>query len=420
MGKLKFFLLNFFSIIFISISLSAFNSDNALTASIILFIAFAMLLKSYYKLPLNIDKDILDKQKQLEVYTKELEDYEIGLYVPKYKFLTSIEYKNKLDKIRALQKALVSENKAVQGRTDWHVNGNKKLGKQMIKKTIKMMLKAFNGECDSIIYKVKYNNIDRIKLRIRKSYDAINELNSEIGLKISAEYLNLKFEELNLAYEYELKLEEEKEILREDREKEREEKALQKEIEKEKSKLDKEILHMSNMIEELKTKILTASDEDKLLYEEKLNELKENINVKEEQKNTLDFRKENIGAGYVYIISNIGAFGENVFKIGVTRRLDPMERITELSSASVPFKFDVHAIIFSYQAYELETSLHKTFEKNRVNLVNSRKEFFNISISDIENELNNYKDLTIEFVKEPEAKEYKETLKLKNLDMPNN
>ena len=141
--------------------------------------------------------------------------------------------------------------------------------------------------------------------------------------------------------------------------------------------------------------------------------MREKIERFNDEKEELEERLENTGAGYVYIISNIGAFGENVYKIGVTRRLEPLERIKELSSASVPFKFDVHALIFSYQAMDLEKELHKTFDKKRVNLVNGRKEFFNITIEEIEKVLEKYKNLTFEFRKEADAEEYRETLKLK-------
>ena len=137
------------------------------------------------------------------------------------------------------------------------------------------------------------------------------------------------------------------------------------------------------------------------------------INKYNNEKEELDYRLENIGAGYVYIISNIGAFGNDVFKIGVTRRLNPIERIMELSSASVPFKFDVHAMIFSYRAYELEKELHNKFNDSRVNLVNNRKEFFYTDILNIEKALEDYKDLTIEFNKTAEAEEYRETLKIR-------
>src|SRR5699024_8109211 len=126
-----------------------------------------------------------------------------------------------------------------------------------------------------------------------------------------------------------------------------------------------------------------------------------------------DYRNAHALAGYVYIISNIGAFGSDVFKIGVTRRLDPLERIGELSSASVPFKFDVHALIFSYQAYQLENELHAYFDDYRINKVNNRKEFFKVPINLIEQKLAEYKDLTIDFTKDPVAEEFRESLNLK-------
>ena len=216
------------------------------------------------------------------------------------------------------------------------------------------------------------------------------------------------------AYEYEQKKELEKELLREEREKERENKKVLQEIERKKRSINKEILHYENAADELENKILIANDAEKTELENKLSEIRKIIEKYNDEKEELDYRLENIGAGYVYVISNIGAFGENVFKIGVTRRLEPLERIRELSSASVPFKFDVHALIFSYQAFELEKELHNYFESKRVNMVNNRKEFFNITINEIEDVLNKYKDLTFEFNKIPDAEEYRETLKLRN------
>lgn len=124
----------------------------------------------------------------------------------------------------------------------------------------------------------------------------------------------------------------------------------------------------------------------------------------------MDYRESNARAGYVYIISNIGSFGNDVVKIGVTRRLEPLERINELSSASVPFKFDVHALIFSYDAYTLESQLHQHFSAHRINKVNNRKEFFKVSIEDIEEVLVSHKNLTIDFEKMAEAQEYRESL----------
>ena len=216
-----------------------------------------------------------------------------------------------------------------------------------------------------------------------------------------------------MGYRYEEQKQIEKEALREKRDAEREEKILQQEIERKKRNIDKEISHYKNAMEEIRIKMSIANEKEKKNLKKRLEEIQRTIDQYSDEKEELDYRLENIGAGYVYIISNIGAFGENVFKIGVTRRLEPLERIKELSSASVPFKFDVHALIFSYQAYNLEKELHNLFSDKRVNLVNNRKEFFNINIEEIENALSKYKELTFEFTKIPEAEEYRETLKLK-------
>ena len=165
------------------------------------------------------------------------------------------------------------------------------------------------------------------------------------------------------------------------------------------------------MINELKQKLENISDEqNKKDLENQIIEFYSKVTEKESEKEELDYRTAHASAGYVYIISNVGAFGPDVFKIGVTRRLEPLERIGELSSASVPFKFDVHALIFSYEAYQLETELHEYFSKFRINKINSRKEFFKVPIELIEEKLKDYKDLTIDFQKEADAEEFRESL----------
>ncbi|MGY3745889.1 GIY-YIG nuclease family protein [Vagococcus salmoninarum] len=217
---------------------------------------------------------------------------------------------------------------------------------------------------------------------------------------------------MHLAFEFENKKQEEKEILREQREREREEKALLKEVFAKKKVLDKEITHLDNMIAELTIKVSLTDEGDKEAILSQISELKSKRNDHQNSIEDLDYRAAHASAGYVYIISNIGSFGQNVIKIGVTRRIDPLDRIAELSSASVPFKFDVHALIFSYEAYDLERQLHQKFEKQRINKINSRKEFFKISVEELERELLEYKDLTITFDKVPKASEYRETKKI--------
>ena len=275
------------------------------------------------------------------------------------------------------------------------------------------MIRAFNTECEASINKLKYTNLTRTENRIRNAFKTINKSSAFELCSISDYYLDLKLEEMRLGFEYELKREEEKEILRIERMKRNEEKKLQEETREKKKILNKEIGHLNKIIRQLEKKLAEANELNKKSLEEELMSAKNNKSKLEDDKKELDYRIEHVGAGYVYIISNIGAFGEEVFKIGVTRRLDPYERIAELSTASVPFKFDVHAMIFSYQAYKLETELHKRFFDKRINLVNNRKEFFNITMEEIKMALEEHKELTFDFKEVPSADEYRETLKLR-------
>ena len=358
--------------------------------------------------------ELNERRAMLEAVNDELNMESFGLYKSKYDFANSSQYKFKLEEIRKKQKEMIKTKKAVHYFENWTVDGSASKGRKMTNDNIKMILRSFNSDCEAAINKIKFNNLERIENRIYKSFEQLNKLNEINKVSISQEFLNLKFDELHLGYEYEQKRELEKELLREEREKEKENKKVLQEIEKKKRSINKEILHYENAADELENKILIANDSEKIELENKLSEIREIIEKYNDEKEELDYRLENIGAGYVYIISNIGAFGENVFKIGVTRRLEPLERIRELSSASVPFKFDVHALIFSYQAFELEKELHNYFDSKRVNMVNNRKEFFNITINEIEDVLNKYKDLTFEFNKIPDAEEYRKTLKLRN------
>lgn len=358
-------------------------------------------------------REISNKRKELIDVEDEIEIQECAIYEPRYDFATSLQYKEELDEVRQYQKDMIKDKSAVIYSENWTVDGSLAKGKKMTNGNIKVILRCFNSECEAAINKIKYNNIHTIEKRIQTSFNILNQAFKTAKVAITDDYLDLKFDELYLGYEFEKKKAKEKEALREQREKEREEKALQKEVENKKKKINKEITHLQKLVEELNLRLAETKDEnEKNDILAQLTAANQNIKDYTDEEKELDYRLENLGAGYVYIISNIGAFGKDIFKIGVTRRLDPLERINELSSASVPFKFDVHALIFSYNAYQLETELHNKFSKNRVNKVNNRKEFFKVSIDDLEKELMNYKDLTIEFTKTPDAEEYNESLKI--------
>ena len=155
-----------------------------------------------------------------------------------------------------------------------------------------------------------------------------------------------------------------------------------------------------------------SNEAEKQLYIDKIRELEDKLKKVEADKENVLEREQNTRAGYVYVISNIGSFGDDVYKIGMTRRLEPMDRVKELGDASVPFEFDVHAMIFSEDAPALETILHNTFKNNQVNKVNPRKEFFKVKLDDIEKVVKENFNATVTFTKVAEAAQYRESLRI--------
>lgn len=337
-----------------------------------------------------------------------------GMYTPHYIYTTSDEYKEKIVEIRNRQKALIKSDEAVMGNSNWTVNGSKAQGNKMIKDTKKLLLRAYNAECDDAIEHVRFNNIGASEKKIKSSADAISKLGKIHNIHIKDEYAQLKIEELHLVHEYQVKKQEEKEAIKEARALEREKAKAQKELEEAREKLEKEQNHYSNELSRIEAQMLEEFSEDKLIMlNEKRIELKSRLNEIDEQIEEVDYRNANQKAGYVYVISNIGAFGENVFKIGMTRRLNPMDRIDELGDASVPFNFDVHALIFCEDAPKLEATLHDAFKDKKLNFVNHRREFFAVSIEEIKEVVHNNYDKTVEFVDVAPAEQYRQSLKLK-------
>lgn len=336
---------------------------------------------------------------------------EFGLYEPKYDFATSEEYKDRLQEVRAKQKDLIKSHLAATGSTDWSVNNSLVRGKKMVADMQKLLLRAFNSECDEVISKIKFNNIDAGIKRITASRETISKLGKIMGVSISGKYCNLKMDELYLAYEYQLKKQEEKEEQRRIREELREQAKLHKEIEDARKKIAKDKQHYENALRLAQERLEKESSEEKKAdLSAKMNAFREQLEKLDHDLKEVDYREANQKAGYVYIISNIGAFGEGVFKIGMTRRLDPMDRIDELGDASVPFKFDVHAMIFAEDAPKLETALHHAFERKKVNMVNNRREFFRVSLDEIKKVVKENFDKTVEFTDIPDAEQYRQSL----------
>lgn len=240
-----------------------------------------------------------------------------------------------------------------------------------------------------------------------------------MDISITNQYVLLKVEELRLMHEYQVKKQEEKEEAREARQRQREEAKVAKELEEARRKLEKEQNHYQNALQRLDAQIASASEKDRIVLEEKRKELVSQLEVIDGEMKAVDYRAANQRAGYVYIISNIGAFGENIYKIGMTRRLEPMDRVDELGDASVPFNFDVHAMIFTDDAPRLEAALHNAFSDRKVNFINQRREFFNVSLDEIKRVVKDNYDKTVEFVDIAPAEQYRESLKLRSVNTTN-
>lgn len=354
---------------------------------------------------------ISSKKSEIIAIDDEITVQEFGLYKPQFDFANALGYKEKLFGIRAEQKSMIKDKTAVLGATNWQVNGSTAKGKKMLSDMQKLLLRAFNSECDELVSKVKYTNFDASLNKIRKSAEAISKLGSTMNISISQKYLNLKIKELRLAFEYQQKKQEEKEAQKAARAEMREAARLQKEIEAQRKKIEKEQTHYQTAYEKLLKQLEENPDNADLLT--KKSELENQLNDIDKAIKDIDYREANQRAGYVYIISNIGAFGENVYKIGMTRRLDPQDRVDELGDASVPFNFDVHAMIFSDDAPALEAALHKAFEDRKLNMVNTRREFFNVTLAEIKEVVKENFDKTVEFVDVPDAEQFRVSQKMK-------
>ena len=253
---------------------------------------------------------------------------------------------------------------------------------------IDFIIDAFNGKTDTILTLVKQDNFGVLKQKITDAYYLVNNLGKAFrNAVITPQYLDSRLDELKWAVTCTELRNREREEQRQIREQMREEERARREYEKAMKDAAKEEELLKKAIEKAQQAVAKASEEQKAKYEAKLQELSEKLKEAEEKSQRAISMAQQTKSGHVYITSNIGSFGEDVFKIGMTRRLEPTDRVRELGDASVPFPFDIHAMIFSEDAPKLETTLHKVFVDNQVNKVNPRKEFFKVSISNIRNQI---------------------------------
>ncbi|HFL0971864.1 phage membrane protein [Streptococcus pyogenes] len=318
--------------------------------------------------------------------------------------VTSNEIKSELSVVQLEEKEIIKNNEAV-----LITSRNKKI---IANKQAKQLLRAFNAEADYYISNVTMKNVDTFRNKLAKSFENLNKLFEIDKVQLTQKYLKSKLKQLDIIFKYKKQVEIEKELLKAQKEEIREQQKAEKEIQQAKAKLEKEERQFNNEMSKLLKYLNGAQNEiEQQIYADKIKELEDKIKELEKDKEDVLKRESNTRAGYVYIISNIGSFGENVYKIGMTRRLEPMDRVNELSSASVPFPFDVHALIFSEDAPALESTLHNYFRNKEVNKVNPRKEFFKVDLQEIKEVVLKEHNNTVHFTDLAVAEQYYESIK---------
>lgn len=328
---------------------------------------------------------------------------ESGVYEYAHPLEDVVAYKARLDMLRQRIKEMnKADGRAVSAARGWTVNGSEAQGRTMIRDYSKLMLRAFNAEADVLVRGLKPHALPAAIDRLQKVSKTIQRLGKTMSIHITPEYLRLRIEELQLTADFIQKKAEEKELERQERERLREERKVQQEIERERAKLEKERQHYLNALEALVSKGDIEAAE----------RLRTQVAEVERAISEVDYRAANIRAGYVYVISNIGSFGESLIKVGMTRRLDPMDRIRELSDASVPFNFDVHALFFSKDAVGIESAMHSRLASKRVNLVNHRREFFRATALEAKELLAELAGDLLTFHDIPDALEFRQSKKL--------
>jgi hypothetical protein len=363
-------------------------------------------LNSNYQSALEIYKNL---RKKISIFESKLDLIEFGIYEPVYDFEKSDDYREEQNKIIQIQKEMISNDTAAICNANWKVEGSEAKGRAVIKVYKKLMLRAFNGECDVLISKVKWNNVNQMKERMQKLFDAINKLGEGFQVYLNNQYLDLKRKELILEYEYQSKRQQEKEEMRAIQEELREEEKAKREFEQAQREAEKEEAAYQKALDKARKEYEASTGEKHDKLQAQIEKLEQELRDAQEKKERAMSMAQQTKRGHVYVISNIGSFGENVYKIGMTRRLEPVDRIKELGDASVPFQFDIHAMIYSDEAPTLENELHKAFTNKKVNMLNYRKEFFNVTLDEIENKVKEI-GLNAEFSRLPEAMEYRETL----------
>lgn len=312
----------------------------------------------------------------------------------------SVELAAALRDLRKDVQMAVRSYSAVESLDDFEPPHTKSGRNKLAKDSARLALMAFNSQVDSIIEAASARNYEASLAKIFKAAEVVERQCTVTGVRIKPNYVELRARELQLAVDHLKAKQLEKELEKERKAELREQAKAERELQAERERLEKERQHYLNV---LKTVEEIGDEAETARLKQQIIEIEKGINDVEK-------REANIRAGYVYVISNIGSFGERMVKIGMTRRLDPMDRVRELGDASVPFNFDVHALFFSDDAVSVETELHHRFADKRVNRINARREFFYATPAEVREALKDVAGNLLEFTEEPEAEQYRLSL----------
>jgi hypothetical protein len=326
---------------------------------------------------------------------------EVGLYEYRHPLTDAVAYEAELRRLQDQIKVMArKDGGAVFSSTTWTVNNSQAQGRAMVREYSKLVLRAYNAEADNLVRSLKPYKLSSALERLARISATIERLGRTMNIRISPAYHALRVREIELTADYLEKRAEEKEREAAARERLKEERRVQQELARERARLEKEDQHYSNVIKRL-------VEQGKL---ESAEEHRATLTQIEKAIEDVDYRVANVRAGYVYVISNVGAFGDRMIKVGLTRRIDPTERVRELGDASVPFRYDTHALVFSDDAVGLEAKMHIRLADKRVNWVNKRREFFYASPTEAKQHLVELAGELLEYTDAPEAIEYRQSL----------
>jgi hypothetical protein len=321
----------------------------------------------------------------------------VGFFDFEHPAQSSADLATELEAVRYAIKQTIQSKRAVSTASGFTFNNSQSQGKKFMGDMAKVLLRAYNAEAENAIKATRAGNLAVAQTRLTKAAEQIAKSGTMIDLHIEPEFHQLRLKEIALANQHLQVLAREKEMERDRRAELREQAKAAAELEREKERLNKEQAHYVATMAALQA---NGDLEGAARMQAKIEDVERAIA-------DVDYRAANARAGYVYVISNVGAFGERMVKIGMTRRLEPMDRVNELGDASVPFRFDVHALFFADDAVAIEAMLHRTFAAQRVNKVNLRREFFYTTPDEVLEVLKSHAVEIVEYTIAPAAVEFR-------------